>query len=536
MKKMKRLAALFLAVVMVMAMGMTAFAAPTQQTVPTGKGGEATITIRNPKAGMKYTVYKVFDATKSGEGDNFRIAYTLLKGQTKEDLKGTGFEADANGYVTTELTELSSDHVTALVNLAKSNKSVMVAEITSNGNELVFTGLEYGYYVVTSGVGAAVSIDSTTPNMVINDKNPTGPSNCKKEADNDLVQVGGRAEYTVTFNTANYETKEVEIKDDPATDVVESGTEIVTEKIYQYIITDTVEKEFLSEITVDSVKVYNNAADEVGTEIKVGDAVPQFDAEHKMTIDWTSDGTENGTHLYPDGAILEIKYHGTVNNKIEDGQSGNTNKVQITWNGNPKGLEDDDDVYTASVIIDKVNGQDKSKLAGAVFVLLDREVLGTGDEHVGEIPRDANYYMIDKNTGAVSIGEVARLPKDDNGEYIWPETAKVTTDENGAASFSGLQPGNPYYLLEIEAPDGFNRLEGTTEFNIGSVLEEGSDAEILASITALKMTQIVENNAGVELPSTGGIGTTIFYVVGGILVVGAGVLLITKKRMSAREK
>ena len=91
-----------------------------------------------------------------------------------------------------------------------------------------------------------------------------------------------------------------------------------------------------------------------------------------------------------------------------------------------------------------------------------------------------------------------------------------------------MKPNTIYYLLEVEAPKGFNRLVPTTEIVIGAA---GNATEI----EDLKATKQIENNAGALLPSTGGIGTTIFYVVGGILVVVAGVLLITKKRMSGRD-
>ena len=105
------------------------------------------------------------------------------------------------------------------------------------------------------------------------------------------------------------------------------------------------------------------------------------------------------------------------------------------------------------------------------------------------------------------------------------EATKVTTDGNGAARFDGLQDSQ-YTLVETKAPAGFNLLtEGVNVTVTGTTDETGEPVKV-------NLTQVVENQAGTQLPSTGGIGTTIFYVVGGILVVGAGILLITKKRMS----
>ena len=105
------------------------------------------------------------------------------------------------------------------------------------------------------------------------------------------------------------------------------------------------------------------------------------------------------------------------------------------------------------------------------------------------------------------------------------EATKVTTDGNGAARFDGLQDGQ-YTLVETKAPAGFNLLTAGVNVTVtGTTDETGEPVKV-------NLTQVVENQAGTQLPSTGGIGTTIFYVVGGILVVGAGILLITKKRMS----
>lgn len=97
----------------------------------------------------------------------------------------------------------------------------------------------------------------------------------------------------------------------------------------------------------------------------------------------------------------------------------------------------------------------------------------------------------------------------------------MTTDNNGTATFGGLADGT-YYLEEIKAPAGYNQLTDPVEVKV-----EGGTAEVNLTVTAK-----VENSAGTLLPSTGGMGTTVFYVLGFVLVMGAVVLLVTKKRMS----
>ena len=101
----------------------------------------------------------------------------------------------------------------------------------------------------------------------------------------------------------------------------------------------------------------------------------------------------------------------------------------------------------------------------------------------------------------------------------------MTTDAHGAASFDGLADGT-YYLVETKAPAGYNPLTAPVPVTVA-----GSSTDI----TKLSVTAKVENQAGTLLPSTGGVGTTVFYVLGAVLVLGAVVLLVTKKRMSRNE-
>ena len=117
---------------------------------------------------------------------------------------------------------------------------------------------------------------------------------------------------------------------------------------------------------------------------------------------------------------------------------------------------------------------------------------------------------------------------EENKKVEWVDTianaTTVKTDKNGAASFNGLADGT-YYLVETKAPAGYNLLENPHKVEV-----KGGSTEADLSVNAN-----VANSTGTTLPSTGGMGTTIFYVLGSALVLGAVVLLVTKKRMSTKD-
>ena len=110
------------------------------------------------------------------------------------------------------------------------------------------------------------------------------------------------------------------------------------------------------------------------------------------------------------------------------------------------------------------------------------------------------------------------------------DATHVTTDDNGAAKFDGLKAGT-YYLVETKAPTGYNLLNKPVEVTV----TKGVESDTTHLLEKVNAAAPVANYTGTVLPSTGGIGTTIFYVVGGLLVAGAGIVLITKKRMKKEQ-
>lgn len=448
MKKFKTLASVVLVMMMILSMMVPVMA----QTVGTATTGTGTITISNAAKGETYSVYKLFDASVTGTAGG-SIAYT---GTIPESLKDY-FEADTAGNISVKDGVDEDDLFDALGTWAATATATASAEC--DGTTLVFAGLAYGYYVVTTTQGdAAITVTSTNPNAEIVDKNSTtAVDSLTKTVDTDNVSFGNTVTYTVKFKTSNY-----------------YGAGTAAKKVVSYTIEDTLPA-FLSNVTVTSIKVGGTAI-----------ATQQFDSDKKIVIDWYSDGA----FLYANGAEVEITYTAVVTESAAI-RTANTNTVTVTPNlegdTNGEAKTASDDIYTYDFQIKKVDGSG-NVLAGATFKL----------PFYVKATTTANTYNY--------AGTVA-------GEGLVNE---VTTDSTGLIKINGVASAT-YSIEETKAPAGYNML---------------TEAKSVTVSTTETVTLEVVNNAGTELPSTGGIGTTIFYCVGGIMAVGAFVLLITKKRMN----
>ncbi|MGM9946811.1 SpaH/EbpB family LPXTG-anchored major pilin [Floccifex sp.] len=229
------------------------------------------------------------------------------------------------------------------------------------------------------------------------------------------------------------------------------------------------------------------------------------------------------------GKDIVITYSATINESALTTDK-ETNTVNLEYSNNPndstsKGKTPDKVVYVYDfdIVIDKytVNETTEIRLAGAKFVLYKT------------VDSKNLYYFCDKTSKEVNWVE---LVDDAVAAAIKEGTiTEVTTDSNGAAKFQGLDSGT-YYLHETEAPAGYNLLKEDVTVTINATY--GEDGQITSSSATstnngqYQQTQGIINKAGAELPSTGGMGTTLFYVAGAGLVLVAVVLLITRKRMN----
>lgn len=454
------------------------------------------ILINNTKEGKIYEIYKIFDLTYSGTN----VSYTI-----DEDWK-TFFDDAGKDYIANEnigdLNPITVGNETKYINITEQNindftKVALVYAASLEGNDgsktaagesITFENLELGYYLVypqgatniTEGNGSICSITSTVPTATVNIK--ADYPVIDKVVDDSNADVGQLVMFTVTGevpDTTGYTT-------------------------YTYKIEDTMTSGLLFNSTLSEFKVT------FGTE-KI-DVTPTY-KDNGFTL--TFDMTDYQEYV---GEVITIAYKAKVTEEAVDSDT-TKNSVTLTYSNNPK--EDttltttpiEVPVYSSEINVIKVDAKDENiKLAGAIFVIKNAD-----DKYYQAKDSEGNII-----TGVATTETVALVSWVDTEE----EATKLVTEDSGTIVFEGVENGT-YYLVEVEAPDGYNKLTGPVTVKVG-YNEEGTNLETVA----VSHTETVENSTGTKLPQTGGIGTKLFIIIGSLLAVASGAILIVNKRMS----
>ena len=470
-KTFKKLFAALLAAALVLAMAVPAFA-ETNAT-------KGSIKIDHTVSGETYTIYRMFKLDSYNAESN---TYSYTVESAWENFFKTGAGKDyidlTNGHPTWKTGVDSTDDSTTVAAFAKAalawaaENKISGTKETATGDTVTFSGLDLGYYLVDSSLGALCGLNTTNPDATIKEKNgqPTIEKKVKNHnndwVDENTAKIGDTVEY------------KVEIK--------------VADGAQKYTVTDTMSKGLT--FNSGSLKVTANGA---------------------QTTNYTLTPTKNGFTLelpesyvstLPTDTVILVTYNATLNkDAVIDGDDGNTNKVTLSYGNHQSTVPSE--VTTKSYQFDlvKVDGTNKKLLDGAEFELAD------GETKLSFVKDDDGNYRV------AAAGEDGA-------------TTTITV-KGGKVNIYGLA-GKTYTLTETKAPDGYNKLVTSETVN----LADGSKTHATIVDSVYKNGGVVvENHAGTVLPSTGGMGTTLFYVVGGGLMVAAVVLLVTKKRMEHKN-
>lgn len=554
MKATKRIFSVFLTCVlaftMAFAMGLTASAADTTYT----------ITITKPAGDIDrtYEAYQIFQGNLSGDtlsdiewGTGINGAafldvlddnepYTTCKDAKAVAEKLATFEEDSDGAV-------------AFATLA--GKFLTDVKATSSAGQI--TNLAAGYYLLkdvtpgTPGTDAALSrnILKVVKDVEVNPK-----------ADHPTVdkKIGTDISSGVAANEAT-------IGDKVPFVIASKVPQMQGYTKYFFVLNDSMTAGLTYNKDV-AIKIGTTTLASTAYDVTYDDTANTMKIVIKNFIDYKSQA----------GKDIVVTYSATLNENANLTKDGNKNTVKLTYSNNPnadyKGVNEPEGTdpvgetpehvtvtYSTQLQLTKEDGKDKSKLEGVEFQITGTSIKTavSKGEYFKQDTAGTYYQLKDgtftetaptAETGSKYVSNSVKYKKVEDATEktnMQKVTARGTTGTDGVITFGGLGAGT-YFITELKTKDGYNLLTapitveikatpGTTSCTWTATVNGNEETDVFdTKENMVKLT--VENNKGSDLPITGGIGTTIFYVIGGLLVCGAVVMAITKKKLSVEDK
>lgn len=534
MKHLKKLASILLVLVMVLSVTTTAFAADVKNNTT-----------------HSYNAYQIFSGTQAGNsvslgdvawGSGINGAAFLVELQTDACFVKEGKNIFADCTTAADVAAVlggygdKSGEANAFANVAAKHLTGTSTVIAANATTVE---LAAGYYLL---------VDTSTP----------GEGDAMNSA---LLQVTNKGNITIEKKyevpTVNKSVKDTDTKWGEAADW-EIGSDVPFQLVgtlpsnyadyetYKYVFHDTLSAGLQYN---GNVKVYvqnGETTTDITASATIVPAAAATAGGGKLTVTFAN--LKTVANVNKDSKIV-VEYTAKLLSTAVIGKPGNKNEVYLEYSNNPNHTgegtptgntpKDEVLVFTYKLDVTKVDGQDaEKKLANAEFVLLNRD-----------------RTKVAKVTDGKLVEWVAVPNAGEDGTITYPDGTTLTSGPDGKFVIAGLDAGT-YYLRETKAPGGYNLLKNDIIVTITATLDKKENSPALTDLklsvkedkegaaptesngnvdTGVVATNVM-NNSGAQLPETGGMGTTLFYVLGGILVLVAIILLVTRKRMSHTEK
>ena len=492
MKHMKKLAAVLVSVLMSFAMMTTVFA---------DDATTYTLTLNGTTEGHTYEAYQIFtgDLSTNAEGKKVLSNVKWGTGVIHSETESAADVAKALGDGTLTLADFENEH----------KLGTPANTVTSSEGGTVIDGLAAGYYLVKDQDHTQDAKSDAYTKFIVQ---VVGDTEANIKSDVPTVEKKVKDTNDSTGETSDWQdSADADINDDVQYQI--TGTmpnNIADYTTYKYVFTDTMSKGLTfkkgsTKIMIGTKNVTLSFTENATT-----------NADGITVVTWTCDNLKgiDGVTLDENTNVV-VTYTATLNESAVIGAGGNPNTVNLTYSNNPnkggegetgKTPDDKNIVFTYKTVVNKVDQDEKTPLKGAGFTLQKKQSDGT-----------------------------------------YKDVKTFTAGDQTTFEFKGLDDGD-YKLIESTTPAGYNTITPVA-FTISATHDTTADdpklltlsgdvtsgsAKFTADTNAGSLTTNVVNKKGSVLPSTGGVGTTMFYVAGGLMVVVAGVLLAAKKKAEAK--
>lgn len=502
MKLFKKIAAIMLSIMMVLGMASVVSAEGTT-TSGTSTATKGKITINNAIVGQTYTIYRILELESyntATESYAYKATAKWSSFINDNDIKDIYVTVDGNGYVTWKNNADAAEFAKKALAYAKTTSIAAEndATVAEGGSTVTFENLDLGYYLVESSVGALCGLTTTNNEVTIQEKNGV-PSVEKKVQEDSKI---GTADEWGKNNTADIG------------QTVKFQTTITAQPGAQnYVLHDKMDAGLTFDTNSVQVKLKKNGEPTESVVEASKYEVKSNGLESSNTCTFHVEFKKEFCDTLAENDKIIVTYSATLNENAVIAGNVNKNETWLKYGESSETTHDTTTTKTFELPVFKytMKNSTETALADAIFTL--------SKSNGGSNP--INLVSVRKND---TTGDIYRVAKENEATGTTKIT-EITTTKSGKFTIKGLD-ADTYYLTETQQPDGYNKLSAPIKVVIAE------DGTITVDDNRNSVTEVeVENKTGSLLPSTGGSGTTLIYILGAVLVLGSGVALITRKRM-----